>query len=132
MGCCWILGFCGAMGILITPVSLCVAPVLLGIGVDDGLHALHGSNVHGGLAASLRKVGTAMTLTTMTTFVGFGSLLFSRVPALRGSGLLVAAGTLLCLLATLLLLPALETILSGHRSGDRARGGKSALGEPGS
>jgi len=106
----WLLGFCGLAGVPIDLLSLTVAPLLIGIGIDDGLHALHGVRHHGGLAASVRYVGPAVALTTLTTAIGFGSLLFSRIPALRGGGLLVALGTLLCLGTTLLLLPALATL----------------------
>jgi predicted RND superfamily exporter protein len=106
----WLLGFCGIFGIPIDLLSLTVAPLLIGIGIDDGLHAIHGVRHHGSLAASVRHIGPAVALTTLTTAIGFGSLLFSRIPALRGGGLLVALGTLLCLGTTLLLLPALATL----------------------
>ena len=97
------LGLCGLAGVPLELLSLAVAPLLIGIGNEDGLHALHGATVHGGLTPALRRVGPAIALTTLTTAIGFGSLVFSRVPALRSGGVLVAAGTLLCLAATLLL-----------------------------
>jgi predicted RND superfamily exporter protein len=109
-----LVGVCGAVGVVMTPLSMAVAPVLLGIGVDDGLHAVHGSRVHGGLVASLRRVGPAMTLTTLTTAVAFGSLMLSSIPALQNAGLLVALGAVLCLVATLAVLPALGTWIGGR------------------
>ena len=111
LGSLWLLGLYGWLGYSLDPLTIAVAPLLLGIGIDDGLHALHGSRVHGGLVPALEQVGQAMTLTTLTTCVGFGSLLFSRVPALRLSGLLVACGTLFCLIATLVVLPALDRLI---------------------
>jgi len=111
-----LVGVCGAIGVVMTPLSMAVAPLLLGIGVDDGLHAVHGSRIHGGLVASLKRVGPAMTLTTLTTSLAFGSLMFSSVPALQNAGLLVALGALLCLVATLVVLPALGTWIGGRRA----------------
>ena len=111
-----LVGLCGAVGVVMTPLSMAVAPVLLGIGVDDGLHAVHGSRVHGSLVASLKQVGPAMTLTTLTTSLAFGSLMLSSVPALQNAGLLVALGALLCLVATLVVLPALGTWIGGRRA----------------
>jgi len=105
-GCVWLLGLCGLAGIRINLFSVVVAPMLLGIGIDDGLHALHGARVHSGLLRSLRSVGIAIAITTLTTCTGFGSLALSRLPALREGGVVIALGTLLCLLATLVLLPA--------------------------
>jgi predicted RND superfamily exporter protein len=110
LGSFWLLGLCGGIGLVIDPMSMTVAPLLLGIGIDDGLHALHGARAHGDLVSSLKQVGQAMTLTTLTTCIGFGTLVFSRVPSLQSGGALVAAGTALCLLATLLVLPALDAL----------------------
>jgi predicted RND superfamily exporter protein len=65
-----------------------------------------------------------MALTTLTTAVGFGGLAFSRLPALSRGGLLVAGGTVLCLAATLLVLPAVGALagrLGEGRLGDRRR-----------
>ena len=110
LGSFWVLGFSGGIGLIIDPISMTVVPVLLGIGIDDGLHALHGTGARGDLVASLKQVGQAMTLTTLTTCIGFGTLVFSRVPSLRSGGALVAVGTALCLLATLLVIPALDAL----------------------
>jgi hypothetical protein len=110
----WTLGFAGAVGVPIDPFTVVVAPLLLGIGIDDGLHALHGERAHGDLVGSLRANGGAMAVTTLTTCAGFGSLALSRVPSLVRGGVLVAVGTLLCLVATLVLLPALD---AGARRG---------------
>jgi predicted RND superfamily exporter protein len=112
----WTLGLWALAGGAIDLVSLAVVPVMLGIGIDDGLHAVHGSRKEG-LTASVRGAGRAMTLTTLTTVVGFGSLLLSRVPGLRNGGSLVALGVLASLLATLLLLPALAAWGDSRRAG---------------
>ncbi len=106
LGSLWTLGLWGLLGRPIDLLSLAVVPIMLGIGIDDGLHALHGAR-RAGLTASIRAASRAMTLTTLTTCVGFGSLTLSRVPGLANGGLLVAIGVAACWLATLLVLPAL-------------------------
>jgi uncharacterized protein len=103
----WALGRCDLM-------SLAVAPILLGIGIDDGLHAGHSAALTGSLREGVQASGRAMALTTLTTVVGFGSLASSSIPALRGAGVLLAAGVTLCLVATLVLLPAIGE-LAGRR-----------------
>jgi predicted exporter len=118
LGCVWTFGLAGLAGLGIDPFSIVVAPLLLGIGIDDGLHALHGARVHGGIAGALGEVGRAMTLTTLTTCAGFGSLAASRVPALARGGVVVAVGVALCLAATLWLLPAIEALTTRE---DRVR-----------
>lgn len=111
LGFLWLVGLCGWLGIALDPFSAMMAPLILGIGIDDGLHALHGRIAHGGLREAILAVGPPMVLTTLTTCVGFGSLLVSSIPTLRRGGALVALGTLFCLLATLIVLPAAERLL---------------------
>jgi len=107
LGVTWLLGICGWAGIPLDFLTITAAPLLLGIGIDDGLHAIHGASVHGGIAGSLRHVGGAIAITTWTTCAGFGSLALSHLPALRNGGPLIALGTFLCLVATVVALPAL-------------------------
>jgi predicted RND superfamily exporter protein len=104
------VGTFGLFGLRLDPVSAAMAPLILGIGLDDGLHAVHGETIAGTLRGSLGFSGSAMVMTTLTTCAGFGGLLFSKIPALRSAGALVAIGTLACLAATLLLLPAIEAL----------------------
>ena len=113
LGTLWACGSLGLVGGRLDLVGLTVVPILLGIGIDDGLHALHGARLRSGetpVADSVRSAGRAMALTTLTTLVGFGSLTLSRVPGLQQGGWLVAGGVLACLLATLVVLPALEAL----------------------
>jgi predicted RND superfamily exporter protein len=121
LGSLWTVGFAGFAGVPIDPFTIVVAPLLLGIGIDDGLHALQGERAFGSLGASLAASGRAMTLTTLTTCAGFGSLAFSRVPSLARGGLLVAVGTFVCLVATLVVLPALDGAMAGRRRPPSAR-----------
>lgn len=106
----WLLGFASILGFEMTPFAIMVLPVVLGIGVDDGLHVVHGLKTRGSLEAAAVATGGAMTLTTATTFMAFGSLTLSQIPALRQGGVLVALGTAMCLLLTLTLLPAIEAL----------------------
>jgi len=103
-----LLGFWGYLGRPIDLITLVVMPILLGIGIDDGLHAVHGTRKPSrySLADSVSISGRAMTLTTLTTCVGFGSLMLSHLPGLRSGGALITAGVAVCLVATLVVLPA--------------------------
>ena len=99
-------GLWGFAGLPVDLFAVSVLPIMLGIGLDDGLHVLHtaGSVPEAALAA-----GRGVVLTNLTTSAGFGSLVLSDVPALRNGGALVCVGNMVCLLATLLLLPALAS-----------------------
>lgn len=115
-----LVGGCGWLGIPLNIFSVAAAPIVLGIGIDDGLHALHGAKVHGGIVRSIRRVGGPIALTTATTAIGFASLALGRLPAIRAGGVAIAIGVTACFLATVSLLPALarrETAPDGRTSG---------------
>ncbi len=127
LGCCWTFGLWAAIGLPLDLLSLAVLPILLGIGIDDGLHALHGMRQasvsvqgdgsptsHHPLADSVSEAGRAMVLTTLTTAVGFASLTLSSVPGLQRGGALVSIGVFACLAATLWVLPAMEAWYRGR------------------
>jgi hypothetical protein len=125
LGLLWTLGLAAALGLPLDPFSLQVAPLLLGIGVDNGLHVVHGARGAGGFAAgglqrAVAAAGRAIALCTLTNAAGFGSLALSRLPALSRGGLLVAAGALLCLAATLVVLPAAGALAGRTRGPDAA------------
>jgi len=119
LGCLWTFGLWGAFGGHVDLLAISSLPVLFGTGIDLGVHAVHGGRLHPaeGIRGTIVQSGLAMILITLTTGVGFGSLGSSRVPGLQNAGTLVAAGVCACLLATFLVLPALESLFS------RARGG---------
>ncbi len=110
LGAVWTLGLWSGLGRSLDLFSLAVLPIMLGIGIDDGLHVLHGSRRQSveGLLGAVRGSGRALVLTTLTTCVGFGSLGLSRIPGLQNGGLMIATGVMACLIATLLILPAIE------------------------
>jgi predicted RND superfamily exporter protein len=123
LGCLWTFGLWGLAGRPLDLLTIATLPVLFGTGIDLGVHAVHGAGGRpGGLAASVARSGLAMTLISLTTGAGFGSLGRSRVPGIQNAGLLVAMGVTACLLATLLVLPALGAILESAGWGRGSRG----------
>jgi predicted RND superfamily exporter protein len=121
LGCLWTFGLWGASGGRIDLLAISTLPVLFGTGIDLGVHAVHGGRVRPeeGIRGTVLESGLAMLLITLTTGVGFGSLGGSQVPGLQSAGTLVAVGVVACLLATFLVLPALEAL--GRRRTMRKR-----------
>ncbi|MEM1250436.1 MAG: MMPL family transporter, partial [Acidobacteriota bacterium] len=95
-------------------LGVAMLPVLLGLGIDDGIHAVMHAGSRFGLGERIRRAGPAMTLTTLTTCVGFGSLMLSEIPSLARAGAFIALGVSCCWLTTMALLPALGA-LGGKR-----------------
>lgn len=102
-----IFALMAAAGLAVDPVNLVVTPLLLGIGVDNGIYVVTARREFGGVAAALRLRGRAICVTSATTIVGFGFLALSAYPPLASLGTLMALGLILSLAATIFVLPAL-------------------------
>ncbi|MDP7328494.1 MAG: MMPL family transporter [Candidatus Thalassarchaeaceae archaeon] len=74
--------------------------LILALGIDDSLHALHrykeernkGKTTDEAVHTSLSRVGRAIMLTSLTTIAAFSANLTSSIPALRSFGLEAALG----------------------------------------
>jgi predicted exporter len=128
LGCLWTFGLWGLFGGRIDLLAISTLPGLFGTSIDLGENAVHGGRVRPeeGIRGTVLESGLAMLLITLTTGVGFGSLGGSRVPGLQSAGTMVAVGVVACLLATFLVLPALEA-LGGRRT---MKGSHSQRAEP--
>ncbi|MBU1938068.1 MMPL family transporter, partial [bacterium] len=100
--------------------NLIAVPIILGIGIDDGVHALHRFRTETSLGVqriydSFRFVGRAILLTSLTTMIGFGSIAMyeHRGMASFGKALFMGVGT--CFIATVFVLPAILRIVYGRR-----------------
>ena len=89
-------------------------PILvIALGIDDSLHALHrykeerrkGADLYEAGNVTLARVGRAIMLTSLTTIAAFSANLFSDVAALRSFGLEAAFGILCAFLLTGLWVP---------------------------
>lgn len=115
LGTAWTAGLWGLLGRPLDLFALSVLPVMVGIGVDDGLHVLHLARRRGeDLERAALEAGRGVVLTNVTTCAGFASLALSQVPGLRNGGLLICCGNLLCLAATLAVLPAVDALRRGR------------------
>jgi predicted RND superfamily exporter protein len=92
-------------------MNLIATPIILGIGIDDGVHALHRFSEQKGkgverVSNSFRFVGKAILLTSLTTMIGFGSVGFYEMRGMASFGLVLLMGVGTCFLATVFVLPA--------------------------
>ncbi len=85
--------------------TLAIAPILIGLGVDDGIHIVQ--RLHSGQSLELvfQEAGSSMTMTTLTTVGAFACLGFARFDGIQELGLVGGIGLLVCLFASLHLVP---------------------------
>jgi len=101
------LGCMSLFGIEMNFVNAFTATMILGSGVDYGIHIIHRMRASGGiLDAGLMETGKAVGMAALTNVAGFGSLCFSNFPGMRSVGIVAVLGTVTCLLTALMFLPA--------------------------
>jgi predicted RND superfamily exporter protein len=129
------LGLFGLMvlfGVKLNFYNLVVLPAVLGIGDDAGLHLVHryAKEGAGSVLRVLRSTGEHITMSALTTMVGFAGLLRSFYPGMRSIGVLAVLGIGMTLVAALVGLPALLQVLERHTPGGpaSARQGDPACG----
>jgi predicted RND superfamily exporter protein len=102
----WItLGVTGFLGYELNFLTLSVTPILLGIGIDYGIHIMERYRKERSISMVLKETGSGLTATSLTTAFAFLSFSFSESPAVREFGIVASIGLGICLLASLHLLP---------------------------
>jgi len=86
-------------------LTLGIAPLIIGIGVDDGVHIVDKLQRGRSLEGIFRETGSSMTMTTITTVAAFACLGFATYNGIQELGMVGAVGLITCLLASLHLVP---------------------------
>jgi hypothetical protein len=86
-----------------------VIPLILGIGVDSGIHLVQRYRERQGEDANILQTSTARAVwfSALTTVASFGTLAFSSHPGMASLGQLLTLGIAFTLLCNLIVLPAL-------------------------
>jgi len=91
------LGLLGFLGIQLNPANMIVLPLILGIGIDDGVHVVHDFKAQSGHYRLTNSTATAVLMSTLTSMVGFGSLMIASHRGLESLGRVLTIGVSCCL-----------------------------------
>lgn len=100
----WMTGIMRIFGMMLTVVNVMGLPMILGIGIDDGVHILHRfhEEQNKNIFTIFSSTGKAILLTSLTTMLAFGSLVFSIYRGFASLGSAMAIGVGACFLTTIL------------------------------
>lgn len=110
----WTTGLLQWLDELSNPLTNVVLPVLLMmVGLTDGIHLLMhirreratGASPVEAAKSGLREVGLACLLTSLTTAIGFGSLMLAQSKFVRGFGLGCGIGVLFTFVSVIVVIP---------------------------
>jgi predicted RND superfamily exporter protein len=124
LGVIWTLGWFALSGEELNPINGVVAPLTLTIGMADAVHVLFhirhtiatGSTPRDAAAQSIRDVGAACVLTSLTTAIGFASMAIADFELLRQFGIDCTVGVVMAFIAVLTVVPLLGSTPLGRRT----------------
>jgi predicted RND superfamily exporter protein len=125
----WMLGCMRILGVSLNFANVVVTPMVVGIGIDDNIHLFHRftEKRSGSMTDALVFSGRAVIMTSVTTVLGFGSLVFAGYGGLKSIGMVSVMGVTLCLVSSVFITGALMAVIE-RRRGKRAHPGEDERG----
>ena len=108
-------GILAILKVDLNPANLIVLPLVLGIGVDDGVHVIHDFRSQRRRYRTSPSTINAIVLTSLTSMIGFGSMMIAAHRGLYSLGLVLVVGVGGCLFVSLVSLPAILTLISNRQ-----------------
>ncbi len=118
------VGFVGVFGLLgllqfsVNFANLIVMPLILGIGMAAGVHMVHRWRYEpeGRPAGLSGGTGRAVTMTLLTTMIGFGAMMIAEHRGIRSLGAVMTTGLGMTLLACYTVMPAILQLRNQRRN----------------
>ena len=128
LGVLWMAGIMAAYDMKVNFLNFIALPITFGIGVDYAVNVISRySQDAASIDDAIRETGGAVALCSLTTVIGYGSLLVAGSQAFVSFGLLAVLGELTCIVAALVALPAFMVYREERQARNRP---KSSLRSP--
>jgi predicted RND superfamily exporter protein len=115
IGTLWLAGLMGWFGIPVNLANIMTLPLVIGIGVTNGIHILNRFAEERTPNILSRSTGKAVLVSGLTAIAGFGSLIIAKDRGIHSLGCVMSVGIAACMIAGLTLLPALLNLLGRWR-----------------
>jgi len=114
-----VFGIMALSSIELNPANLIVLPLIMGIGVDEGVLVIHDYRMQKRRYEVGASTINSVTLTSVTSIIGFGSMMIASHQGLVSLSSVLTLGVATCLFISLVMLPAMLTWLSRTRFGNK-------------
>jgi predicted RND superfamily exporter protein len=123
VGMLWLVGATNLLNIKTNFCNFVAYPITVGIGVDYSVNVITRYMQDGehDVTGAIRSTGAAVGLCSLTTMIGYSSLLLAKNRALYLFGLTAVLGEIACLTAAVLALPAFLVAMRGVRAKTAAK-----------
>jgi hopanoid biosynthesis associated RND transporter like protein HpnN len=110
----WMTAFMGLFNIPFNPANIMTLPLVVGIGVTNGIHILNRFAEELQPSILAKSTGKAVLVSGLTTIAGFGSLIAAKHQGIESLGYVMSVGTATCMVVALTFLPALLNLLDRY------------------
>ncbi|NQV16195.1 MMPL family transporter [bacterium] len=117
-GAIWMIGLMQLFGFQLDMMNVMALPLILGIGIDDGVHVVHRWRLEGPRSAYtvLSSTGKAVLLTSLTTMLAFGSMMFSPFRGYASLSYALIFGVGACFFTTVIIIPAFMGLIDKKKT----------------
>jgi hopanoid biosynthesis associated RND transporter like protein HpnN len=112
IGSIWLGGVMGLFHLPLNPANIMILPLVIGIGVTNGIHILNRFAEEQTPGILSRSTGKAVFVSGLTAIAGFGSLVLAKDRGIHSLGLVMALGVTSCMVAALMFLPTLLNLMT--------------------
>lgn len=110
----YLIGVMSFFSIYFNFINVLVIPIIIGLGVDNGIHLVHRFYESGSqIRLVVMETGRAIVITNLTSMIGFGSLWAGSYKGLQSMGMLSVLGLTMSITAALIVLPSVLKLISG-------------------
>lgn len=119
----WLFGTMVLLGMKFNAMAVALIPLIMGLGVDYSIHLFHnyraelknGRSPREAIVVSIKDIGVAMLLATITTIIAFLSFLTATIPTIQDFGILCAIGIFYTFIITITLQASVRYILDRNK-----------------
>ena len=105
------LALMASRGVDFNLANFMALPLLLGVGLDFGIHVVHRTVEEGATSLFTNSTGPATTLSGLTTVAGFSTLMGAGHYGIASLGFVLTTGMVSMMIASLVVLPAVLRLI---------------------
>jgi hypothetical protein len=121
IGTLWTAALMGLMDVPFNPANIMMLPLVVGIGVTNGIHILNRFAEEKNPSILSRSTGKAVIVSALTTIAGFGSLIVAKHQGIQSLGIVMSIGVGMCMLVAVTFLPAVLMLLTRFRAKEKTQ-----------
>src|SRR5439155_10733269 len=110
----WLGGLMGCFDVPLNPANIMTLPLVIGIGVTNGIHILNRFAEEQTPSILARSTGKAVLVSGLTAMAGFGSLILAKHQGIQSLGWMMSVGIATCMVIGLTFLPAILNLLNQY------------------